>query len=193
MNTGERLVVVGALRVLTCKFALLLEHLELGSRETALTITLGMGGVDVDEENDEERDEDDHDDPEDRDVGVAAHPLEIDGDGHGLGDTRVVAGAEERRAELAHRTGKRKHRTCGDGGPGVGNHKTVEDAALRPSQRTSGVEHVGIERLECAAGRAVHERERHHRSRDDCGGPGEHELHAMLHEPLTDWRGVAEQ
>ena len=138
-----------------------------------------------------ERDHDHH--PKQGHGGIAAHPFEVDRDGNRLGDTRVVTGEKQRAAELAHSSGEGEHGSGRDGGPGERHHEPAKDTHLRPAERAGGVDHAPVERLECAEGRAVHERKAHHDGRDDRRLPREDDRDAVRYEPATHGRGLPEQ
>ena len=160
--------------------------------QTHTTILRRALAPEVDREDHREGDDDHHDRPEERRLDIATHPFEVDGDGDGARDTCIVARQKERCAELTERACEGEHGAGSHGRPGKRQHESEEDASFAPAERAGSIEHIGIDRLEGAACRAIHEREGHDHRCDNGRLPAEDEREPDLVEPCANG-GVASQ
>ena len=150
-----------------------------------------MGGpaqcvLTIQETNDCQRYNHDQTDPEKGLPHVSARGGREDGDRHGLGAARYIAGKHQRRSEFTHRTGKCQHRSRDHAGRSQRQKHPAEDHALRGSKSSCRIEKILIDLVESSQSGPIHQRKSHHGCGNDRCRPGEDDGDADLLQRMAD-------
>ena len=137
-----------------------------------------------------ERHDDEHEREHDGLAGVALEG-QVDGQRHGLGLAREVAGEGDGGAELAEGPGPRQHRAGDEGGPDGGQGHPSEGVPAAGAEGAGGVLGAAVEAPQAGLDAEHQERHRHERlgHHHAEGGEGEADAEPVVERPADHARG----